>query len=77
MIKITGDRTLYTSTVANPGLQVQMLYPRARIEAYGSVASNLPMQDSDVDLCIVFDGVEVCQPLSDTRKQCCVFQPKM
>lgn len=40
-------------------MQVQLLYPQVRVEAYGSVASNLPMQDSDVDLCIVFDDVEV------------------
>jgi hypothetical protein len=41
------------------GMQVQSMYPHVLIEAYGSVASNLPMHDSDVDLCIVFEDVEV------------------
>lgn len=48
-------------------MQVQALYENAHIEAYGSVASNLPMQDSDVDLCVVFDDVEVCLHLSQHR----------
>lgn len=40
-------------------VQVREIYPAAHIHAYGSLASNLQLPDSDVDLCIVFEGVQV------------------
>ena len=42
-------------------LQVQGIYAGAHIQAYGSLDSNLQLPDSDIDLCIAFDGVQVCR----------------
>ena len=39
--------------------QVQGIYPAAGIVAYGSLGSNLQLPDSDVDVCVTFEGVEV------------------
>lgn len=40
-------------------VQFNAFLPVGSIEAYGSLASNCHLPDSDVDLCVVFEGVEV------------------
>jgi predicted nucleotidyltransferase len=44
--------------------QINAIYEGASIQAYGSLSSNLQLPNSDVDLCIVFDQVQVCFPVS-------------
>ena len=53
---------LQSRRVPCPLLQVKQVYSHAHIWAYGSLASNLQLPDSDVDLCLAFDGVQACCP---------------
>jgi hypothetical protein len=55
--------------------QLNAIYEGASIQAYGSLSSNLQLPNSDVDLCIVFDDVQVGLfvhgPFPQTGALCC------